>query len=81
MIFNLTKKGILDFHVTTATDIFIKEVIDSSLSTLKENHGSTKSINFSYHCTNLASKGLPFYYTAILQVRRYRTGLYDISNF
>ena len=31
IILNLVKKGILDFHVTTATDIFLKEVIHSCL--------------------------------------------------
>ena len=31
IILNLVKKGILDFHVTTATDICLKEVIRSCL--------------------------------------------------
>ena len=31
IILNLVKKGILDFHVTTATDICMKEVIHSCL--------------------------------------------------
>ena len=30
-ILNLVKKGVLVFHVTTATDIYMKEVIDSCL--------------------------------------------------
>ena len=31
IILNLVKKGILDFHVTTTTDICMKEVIHSCL--------------------------------------------------
>ena len=31
IMLNLAKKGVLDFHVTTATDICMKEVIDSCL--------------------------------------------------
>ena len=31
IILKLVKKGILDFHITTATDICMKEVIDSCL--------------------------------------------------
>ena len=54
-ILNLVKKDILDFHVTTATDICTRvyERSNSQLfsqSTLNENHGNTKSINFNYHC-------------------------------
>ena len=31
IILNLANKGILHFHVTTATDVYMKEVIDSCL--------------------------------------------------
>ena len=31
MILNLVKKGILDFHVTTAADICMKDVMESCL--------------------------------------------------
>ena len=31
LILKLVKKGILDFHVTAATDMCMKEVIDSCL--------------------------------------------------
>ena len=31
IILNLIKKGILDFHVTTAADIYMKEVTESTL--------------------------------------------------
>ena len=31
IILKLVKKGIFDFHITTATDICMKEVIDSCL--------------------------------------------------
>ena len=61
IILNLVKKDILEFHVTTATDLCLKAYERSnsqlfSQSTLKENHGNTKSINFNYHCAKFSQQ-------------------------
>ena len=70
-ILNLVKKNIFDFHVTIATDICMKAYERShswlfSQSTLKENQGNIKSINFNYHCPKISQQRsfftIPSYY-------------------
>ena len=81
IILNLLKKGILNFLVSTATDIRTKEVIDSYLRRpLMKIIGTLKALKLTIIALNLTSQGLTFYYTVILQTPRYRTGLYDIGN-
>ena len=49
-----SQKGILDFHVTTATaDVCMKEVIDRA-GHFKEKLGHAKSINFNDHRTKFS---------------------------
>ena len=57
IIINLVKKGILDLSVTTASDIYLKEDIESCFrrALLKENSGSNESINLNYHCNKLVN--------------------------
>ena len=67
IILNLVKKGVLDFHVTTATDICMKEVIDSCLcgalsSKIME---KLKALILTIIVLNLVNKGLSLYYTII----------------
>ena len=56
----ISQKGILDFHVTTATVVLcMKEVIDSLLRialSRKIIYGHTKSKNLNYHCTKFSQK-------------------------
>ena len=62
MILNLVKKGILDFHVTAATNICIKEVIHSCLCRALERKiiETLKALILTIIILNLVSKGLFF---------------------
>ena len=76
IILNLAKKSILDFHVNTATDIGMKEVIDSCLR-----RAFWRKIIETLNVVNFATKGLSFYYTVISTGRlaSYRTLRYKQS--
>ena len=67
IILNLVKKGVLDFHVTTATDICMKEVIDSCLrrALWRKIMETLKAFIVTIIVLNFVSKGLSFYYTII----------------
>ena len=57
----------MDFHVPTATDIFMKNVIDSSLHRAfsREIMEMPQALTLTIVWLNLVSKGLSFYCTAI----------------
>ena len=78
IILDLVKKGILDFHVTTAADICMKEVIESCLrkALWRKIMEALKALNLTIIVLNLVGKSLFF----LLYCYIYRT-LYDISNF
>ena len=67
IILKLVKKGILDFHVTAATDMCMKEVIDSCLRRVlwRRIMETLKAIIWTIILLNSVSKGLSFYYTVI----------------
>ena len=74
IILNFVKKGILDIHLITATDICMKNVIDSFLRrTLLRKIIETlkaliiiKVLIITITLLNLVSKGLSFYYSVNL---------------
>ena len=61
------QKGIFNFDVTTVTDMFMKEVIDSSLCRAfwMEIMEKLKALTLSIVLLNLVRKGLSFYYNVI----------------
>ena len=67
IILNLVKKAILHFHVTTATDMCMKEIIDSWLrrALWRKIMEILKALILTITVLNLVSKGLSFHYTAI----------------
>ena len=67
LILKLVKKGILDFHVTAATDMCMKEVIDSCLRRVlwRRIMETLKALIWTIILLNSVRKGLSFYYTAI----------------
>ena len=73
----ISRKGIFDFHVTTASDICMKRVFVNSLSydALKENYGNTNALVLTTILLNLVCKGLSFYYYCDIC-----STFYDISN-
>ena len=67
IILNLVKKGILDFHVTTATvDLCMKEVNDSLLrrALWRKIMDTLEALILTIIVQNLVRKDLSFYYTA-----------------
>ena len=67
IILNLVKKRILDFHVTTAIDTAMKEVIDSCLrgALWRKIKETLKTFILTIVALNFVTKGLSFYYTVI----------------
>ena len=67
MILNLVKKGVLVFHVTTAADIYMTEVIDSCLggALWRKIMETVTALILNIIVLNLVSKRPSFYYTII----------------
>ena len=66
---NLVKKGVLDFHVTTATDICMKEVIHSCLhgALSRKIMETLKALTLTITALNLVNKGLSLSHTIIFR--------------
>ena len=79
MILKFSQKGILEFHFTIATDVCIKEVIDSSLQrTLwRKIMEALKTLILTITVLNLVKDRLFLKYCHYCHIYR---SLYDISN-
>ena len=62
--YEFSQEGILCFHITSATDICMKEVIDSSHSRAisRKIMETLEALTLTIILINLVSKGLLFYY-------------------